>query len=677
MVRRIEITRVLGSRNYLIKSLVFVALFGFMSLGAIGGCSDNNNGGQNGAQALTENDFVNDITLSANPEKHLVVKFLEHPDAEGTENDTGEVGNDVLPLTYKRTLEHTFCWEDDDPGAGHFMELDDDEGNLIFRLDVNGDCLTEIIEAGDYIMTIHHDGRILTTHTIFIIPDTDNNQQATETQGLIHRFKLVVASLVENIQNTVSKDAIAQSVQDNINTLISTNSCPRCNLSGADLSNADLSNANLSNADLSGAKLVNADLSSADLTGVTLSSTDFSDATWCDGQCMCGDNSLDTCVGCGSIDICISLTQIRRIKGIAYDPRPSNFEENPDNMYFDDDFYNQDFCQLWGNKTSVGCSQKPDKFRDDLMTMKNIGVNFIRMYDWNWQRDHEGFLEYAADMGIRVTVPFCNGCMATETAEKIIEDINSYSDKAKSAIALFIVGNELAGFLDFVPQTLNAIKGASGSLSNVPICTPIKTNGSGKEAVVANALIDTKKVFDVYKNNSMEDRFVACVNFYGIGLPGSMEKPAQQLEDFVDGMLARGQLLANNSIPLVLSELGVFLVGGPALDNNMCITANIEPNAGGDQSLQAMWLDEVLAKSNDLVSANPLYRGSAVFQFMNKNFTSVCALDKDLGIFSLDQPAMPWQGEARNNNGNPPTDPPYPIDTLNQTPRFMPVMNNY
>jgi len=670
-------TRVLGSRDYMIKGLGFIVLFGFISLGAIGGCSDNNSGGQDGTRALTENDFANDETLSANPDKHVVVQFLEHPDTEEPENDTGELGNDVLPLIYKRTLEHTYCWEDDDPGAGHFMELDDADGNLVFRLDVNGDCITEIIEAGDYVITIHHDERILNTHAVFLIPNPEDIEQARETDGLINRFKVVIVNILQNIQSTVSEDARAQSVQDNINTLVSTNSCPGCNLSGADLRNANLSNVNLSNANLSGTKLDNADLSGADLTGVILSSTDFSDATWCDGQCLCGDNSLDTCVGCGSIDICVPLTQIRRIKGIAYDPRPSNFEENPDNMYFDDDFYNQDFCQLWGNKTSVGCSQKPDKFRDDLMTMKNIGVNFIRMYDWNWQRNHEGFLEYAADMGIRVTVPFCNGCMATETAEKIIEDINGYSDKAKSAIALFIVGNELDGFLDFVPQTLNAIKGASVSLSNVPICTPIKTNGSGKDTVVANALIDTTRVFNKYKDNNMEDRFIACVNFYGIGLPGSMEKPAQQLEEFVDGMLARGTLLTNNSIPLVLSELGVFLVGGPALSNGMCTPANIEPNAGGDMSLQAMWLDEALAKSNDLIGTKPMYRGSVVFQFMNKNFASVCALDHDLGIFSLEQPSMPWKGEARNNNGNPPTDPPYPIDKLNETPRFMPVMNNY
>jgi hypothetical protein len=267
--------------------------------------------------------------------------------------------------------------------------------------------------------------------------------------------------------------------------------------------------------------------------------------------------------------------------------------------------------------------------------------------------------------------------MGQARAEAIIEEINKYSAKAKSAIALFIVGNELEGFLDFIPQTLNAIKGATGSLANVPICTPIKTNGSGKQAVVANALIDTTNIYNVYKQNSMESRFIACVNFYGIGLPGTSEQPSQQLEDFVDGMLAQGTLLSNNSIPLLLSELGVFLVGGPAGKTGNCSPANIEPNAGGDQSLQAMWLDGVLAKSNDLMGSKSMYSGSAMFQFMNKNFSNVCAIDHNLGIFSLEQPSMPWQGEARNNNGNPPTDPAYPIDKLNETPRFAPVMNNY
>lgn len=95
------------SRYYLMKCLGFVLLFGFISLGAIGGCSNNNSGGQattSATTALTENDFGTDLGLVANLEKHLIVKFLEHPSSEEAAPDTGEVGNDVIPVIH--THEH-------------------------------------------------------------------------------------------------------------------------------------------------------------------------------------------------------------------------------------------------------------------------------------------------------------------------------------------------------------------------------------------------------------------------------------------------------------------------------------------------------------------------------------------------------------------------------------------
>ena len=73
-------SRLPESRDYLMKCLGFVLLFGFISLGAIGGCG-NSGGEQDGAQALTENDFANDTTLRANPERHTIVMWLEHPNS--------------------------------------------------------------------------------------------------------------------------------------------------------------------------------------------------------------------------------------------------------------------------------------------------------------------------------------------------------------------------------------------------------------------------------------------------------------------------------------------------------------------------------------------------------------------------------------------------------------------
>ena len=52
--------------------------------------------------------------------------------------------------------------------------------------------------------------------------------------------------------------------------LKTTSACPRCNLSGADLSKLNLTGANLRGADLSGAILSQANLTNADFTGANL-----------------------------------------------------------------------------------------------------------------------------------------------------------------------------------------------------------------------------------------------------------------------------------------------------------------------------------------------------------------------------------------------------------------------
>lgn len=222
------------------------------------------------------------------------MKYLEHPESEGHDNDTGEVGNDRVPLRYNSTAEHTYCWEDKDEGAGHYMELDDSEGNEIFRLDVNGECITVLLEAGNYVMIIHNDAQEETTHPVFIREISEKKYDtAVETKGLFNRLKAVAATILKGIKNTVSRDAVAQSVGDNINVLITTNSCVGCDLAYAVLWGADLRGANLSGADLKDANLTGANLSNADLTGA-----DLRYATWCDGSCLCDSNSVSTCIGC-------------------------------------------------------------------------------------------------------------------------------------------------------------------------------------------------------------------------------------------------------------------------------------------------------------------------------------------------------------------------------------------
>ncbi len=300
-------------QGYIVRSVLFVSFLFVMSLGLIGGCSDG--GGGNDSQALTENDFAEDSALKANL-KGVVVTFLESPMSEEAENDTGQVGIDLIPVAYKRTTEQMFCWEDDDVDAMHFMELRDSEGNLILTVQVNGDCVTEEIEEGDYVLAFHHDETIGDALPIFLIPNPEESEQARKSEGLIDRFKQVASNVLKQIERTVTKDAKAQTTgyTDFLNrrTLIRRNKCVGCNLqgadfvfvpvcpsgltplnlNGADLTDADLRRANFcgvrlsgaifKNANMIGTILTGANLSGADFTGAELSVAEFNDATLTD-----------------------------------------------------------------------------------------------------------------------------------------------------------------------------------------------------------------------------------------------------------------------------------------------------------------------------------------------------------------------------------------------------------
>ncbi|MEZ5118067.1 MAG: hypothetical protein R2737_17540 [Candidatus Nanopelagicales bacterium] len=98
------------------------------------------------------------------------------------------------------------------------------------------------------------------------------------------------------------------------------------------------------------------------------------------------------------------VNRYRPIRGFSYEPAPSdNARKNPtrgpggNQVYFDSDYYNEDFRQLWGPGG-----------RDDLRKMASIDSNFLHIYNWNPYRDHGGFLDYAERLGIGVTIPISN-----------------------------------------------------------------------------------------------------------------------------------------------------------------------------------------------------------------------------------------------------------------------------
>jgi len=271
--------------NFLCLSLFIFTSFLLIS------CDDSNNNFGNDAGALTEHDFLNDEGAFAVPEDGVVLTHLEHPDADH-EADTGEQGMDIIPIKYIEDSNHTYCWEDDNEDASHFMTLNDLDGNELLRVDANGDCVTEFVEAGEYEIHIHHDGNSEEVFPVFLRPDNSEDEEAEQ---------------------------VSQTSEQNLQTLISTNSCPGCdlrgavigytqvggqivtnvfqfsNLSGADLREADLRAGFYDSVDFTNASLVDAlVVADSDVPPAFFFGGDFSAAAWVNGN-ACQEGSIGIC----------------------------------------------------------------------------------------------------------------------------------------------------------------------------------------------------------------------------------------------------------------------------------------------------------------------------------------------------------------------------------------------
>ena len=263
-----------------------LTLFSLLFIVTLVTACDNDNNDQDIIEVLTENDFAENETIRADFMKHNIVKFLEPPGVTQVSRDTGDVGSDVIPITYADTVEHTFCWEDENTDSEHFMELADTEGSLVLQLEVNDDCITEVIQAGDYFLTIYHDGLSEDSHSIFIYIDQDGQPVITPQ---VNKYSLVKTKALNLIKNSITKNAIAQTVQDNIMTLINTNKCVGCNFFRANLNqgqffSADLRGANFFQAGMDDvrldmAKLSNASFDQAQMSRITMNGADLTNAS--------------------------------------------------------------------------------------------------------------------------------------------------------------------------------------------------------------------------------------------------------------------------------------------------------------------------------------------------------------------------------------------------------------
>ncbi|MFO1323992.1 MAG: hypothetical protein U1F15_07985 [Burkholderiales bacterium] len=143
-----------------------------------------------------------------------------------------------------------------------------------------------------------------------------------------------------------------------------------------------------------------------------------------------------------------NLTALRPIKGVSYQPSPSDdcqlqtqFKDTPGCLaiknfnatYFDTDFYNTDFALLWG----PGTQATPG--RNDLANMKAQGINFLHVYNWNAQRDHTSFLDAVVTNGMKVMVPINNytQCLIVGGCQTVPPGAGSYQNAYNNVKAIF------------------------------------------------------------------------------------------------------------------------------------------------------------------------------------------------------------------------------------------------
>ena len=263
----------MNSRNYFqLSAIAIVAIF--ISAFFITAChDDNDNSTILQKETLTEQDFFNNPDLRANPEAGLVAAFLEPSSASENDNLTGELGYDVIKYRYDRALNHRFCFIHSDDGSKHSIRLQDTEGSVILSTEAEGDCVSARVEEGHYELVLTHGEHIDAIDNIFLITVPDSQEFGMRESINQNSF----AELFESIRNLFTKEAIAQTTDDNVVTLVSTNSCVGCDLSGVDLTGNDFTSANLTGANLSGSNLSGVSLSEAVLLTANLSGADLSD----------------------------------------------------------------------------------------------------------------------------------------------------------------------------------------------------------------------------------------------------------------------------------------------------------------------------------------------------------------------------------------------------------------
>ena len=143
-------------------------------------------------------------------------------------------------------------------------------------------------------------------------------------------------------------------------------------------------------------------------------------------------------------------------KGMCYQPFPQPYDPSHANttcIFFGSDIAYNCMEPLWGS-SFTSRSGRTFQGRNDFQTLKQMGVNLLRLYDWEPRNFHKRFLDKCVDLGIKVLAPvsryFLNPGQGFPDRRNLIPKlIQSFSNGETNngttyhpAIAGIIMGNE-------------------------------------------------------------------------------------------------------------------------------------------------------------------------------------------------------------------------------------------
>ena len=374
----------------------------------------------------------------------------------------------------------------------------------------------------------------------------------------------------------------------------------------------------------------------------------------------------------------------RPLKGMAYTPEPSDFSSttncpNPSTCkYFDDDFFNADFEELWG---STGANA-----RNDLATIAGMGMNFLHLYDFSPCRNHAPFIEYANSLGLSVMIPisnyFVSGSDPNEQQDiqtlfnEIYQVGTSNQGTPIAGAVIWDIGNEydINGISAAdVAKVVSIIVGYENSLgitddNKLLFTSPVSFGTFGMPNAPAIAkLRHLQKAFiaaglkDVWYN-----RFVGSINPFNSGT---------FMAHYLKATYPENMSTKHTTLPLFFSEFGQDAPDAcgqlhPNHPHSKCATT-AQQNAA-QATFETSQIGKVLPiAQSPSDSKTGYFYGFSIFQWQNEFFLSGAQ-----GTWGVVGQGTPPTGDGTIIGGLcgiPPDS--YPIDPLNDKPNFAAIVS--